>query len=265
MSIHYLILGESFDINVFLKAVMFMNTEWYINHLWFLGVLIAIYIIFPALKALFDTDEEAFKLFTIVITVLFFGRAIFNHLFTFICRLLQSDIANTQFILLNLLNIFGGYGYTIVYFCLGGLIRNYEKQILSISKQKRNCLAIIIMTISCISLFFLAVYFSFNIGKTWNIVWNSYYSIFTLINTLCIYVLCLNYHGDNVFIRNISQNTLGIYIIHRTLIVLTQPLMKSIPVFCNLPVSIIYAFVLMCVSYGICILMKKVPVLRKLI
>ena len=45
---------------------------------WYLGALFCVYIFFPALKALFDTNRTAFMIFTIVIVFFTIGDDFLN-------------------------------------------------------------------------------------------------------------------------------------------------------------------------------------------
>lgn len=159
----------------------------------------------------------------------------------------------------------GSFGYSFVYFCVGGILGEYEDKVLSISKTKRNVFAIFGIPISCTCLFAMGILHSKLIkGEVWDIVWNGYDTVFTFLNVIFIYVLCLNYKKDYSFIRNVSVNTLGIYFIHGLLLRLTKGIFEF-EILCNLPFNLVYSFVILCICLLISIVMKKIPVLKKLV
>lgn len=60
MPTYLLIDGEPLKIGSILSNILYLTTDSWMNFFWFLGALICIYILFPALKALFDTNKKAF-------------------------------------------------------------------------------------------------------------------------------------------------------------------------------------------------------------
>ena len=155
--------------------------------------------------------------------------------------------------------------YSFVYFCAGGFVYLYEDKILAISRVKRNLVSIIGLLVSCSLLFFMGLFYTYSNGDLWDVVWNGYDTIFTLFNVFFIYVLSLNYSRNNSFIRSISCNTLGIFLIHALFIRLTGAWMKEQPFLCNFPVCILYAFSILCVCLLVCVIIKKIPIVNKLL
>ena len=60
MPTYMLIAGESINIKILLMSIFTLDTLWGMNFWWFLGALVCIYILFPALKALFDFSKKSF-------------------------------------------------------------------------------------------------------------------------------------------------------------------------------------------------------------
>lgn len=267
MPIYMLIAGEPLQIKTIVLSILDLNTSWGMNIFWFLGALICIYILFPALNALFDKSEKSFLFFTIACAILSFGFVLCNHILSLLCTVSDQDPISVYAPALTMFNPFiGSYGYSFVYFCVGGLICKYEDKILLIKKSKRNTIAVIGLFISCACLFMLGVYYSKYVdGQMWDVVWDGYDTVFTFFNVLFIYLLCLNYQINNTFIKNISNNTLGIYFIHGIIIRLTRPWIEDKEFLCNLPASILYSFLIVCICLLICLLLRKIPVLKKLV
>ena len=267
MPVYMIIAGEPLRINTIISSILNLDVPWGMNLFWFLGALICLYILFPALKALYDKSEKSFLFFTIACAILTFGFVFCNQVLSFFSTVSHHNLGSLGYPALTMFNLFrGSYGYSFVYFCVGGLINKHEDKILSINKTTRNIIAIIGLLISCACLFLVGVYYSrFVDGNIWDVVWNGYDTVFTFFNVLFIYVLCLNYQKNYRFIRGISRNTLGIYFTHGLIIRLTRPWIKTQDIMCNLPINLLYAFFIVCICFLICILLRKIPVLKKLI
>lgn len=244
-----------------------MGTAWKMNYFWFLGALICIYILFPALKALFDSNKKAFIFFTVTCAILTFGYELINELLAFFGTMSEFGIKYINYKFFDMFNPFrGAYGYSFVYFCVGGLIYTYEPKILAIPKTKRNCISTVGIIISCTLLFLVGVFYSKYVNhEIWDVVWNGYDTIFTFGNVIFIYVLSLNYKNEIPLITKISCNTLGIYFIHGLVVSLTRPLARSIEGFYNVPSALTYSFLVLIISLGICLVIKKIPILKTII
>lgn len=267
MPLYLLIAGEPLNIKTIILTIFELDTKWSMNLFWFLGALICIYLIFPALKSLFDSNKKAFWFFTIAVFILTFGFVLADQFLTFTGAVFHHNFKSIRYPVITMFDPFrGSHGYSFAYFCVGGLAYTYEDRIRLISKRRRTIIACVGITISCTLLFLIGVFFSkFYDGKMWDVVWNGYDSVFTFANVLCIYILCLNYKGDNSIITNISQNTLGLYFIHGLIIRLTRLWIKTIPALCNLPVNLVYAFAIIGICLFICLLFKKIPGLKKMV
>ena len=266
MPLYLLISGEPLRIHTIVMSVLSLEIEWSMNIFWFVGALICLYILFPALKALFDKDKKGFCFFTIVVAILTFGYTLSNHLLIITGAIFHHSIDSLNHPFITMFNPFrGSCGYTYVYFCIGGLTCFYEDRILSISRIKRNVVSCIGILISCTLLFFVAIFFSNYYGEKWDVIWEGYDTIFTFANVIFIYVLTLNFRSDNSFITIISKNTLGLYFVHKLIIKMTRPWIKTVPALCNVSFNIVYGFAVMCVGLVICILLRKIPIIKKML
>lgn len=249
-----------------IKGLWSWKLGW-INSLWFLGALVCIYVLFPILKVVYDNNKEVFYYFIIVCTIFTFGNALLNEGVTiFLTLILGKNITLQGINLFNIFNPFRGiYGYSFVYFCIGGCFYNIKDKILRIRPLKRNLIASFIMMISCLGLWGIGICYSKASNEMWDVVWNGYDTFFTFVNVICIYVLCLNIKKDLTFIRTISCNTLGIYFIHEIIIKLTHNFIKRYSFLCNIPFNIVYAIIIMMVCLIISLLMKRIPHIRRLV
>ncbi len=236
-----------------------------VTHLWYLGALVCLYIFFPLLKVVYDHHRQAFLYFTIICAVITFGNTLLNNLMTFYSSFIDHQgIIYTDTNFLNIFNPFRGmYGYTFVYFCLGGVVAYYFDKIQAITQKTRNLIAIVGLIVGWLGLFGIGYMYSKASHQIWDNIWYGYDTIFALIATVSIFLLCLNWQRDNAILRTISRNTLGIYLIHMLVIYAlttwfnsfimryTSPLSTAVPFIVSFAGVIIYTVIVIAISMGI--------------
>lgn len=259
--------GVSLDFGTFLNSILYLDTAYNMNWSWFLGALVCIYVFFPALKASFDHDLPSFILITIVLAFLTIGFQFGDQILLFLRKLLGRYVGTLEYPFIQMFNpLRHSYGYAFVYFCLGGLFGRFEENIRTIPTKKRNIISYVGIVLSCGMLFLVGIFYTNYVDlQPWDVVWNGYDSIFTLANVIFIYILSLNYTRNFNFIRQISLNTLGIYILHGISINIAQPIVSSYSTLCNVPCNLIYALLILFVTLGICLVIKRIPIIRKMI
>ena len=264
--LYMIISGEEIKIKTIILSVFNLDASLGMNVFWFIGALICIYILFPALKALFDKSKKAFILFTVTCFVFTFGVVFGNQVLLFVSTLKNHNYGTVNYNALSMFNPFRSpYCYSFVYFCVGGVINAHEKRIIAVKRVKRNIISFAGIFVSCACLLLVGVFYTKYVDyKMWDVVWNGYDTIFTFFNVLFIYTICLNYSKGNNFVKSISCNTLGIYFTHILIIRLTSPWIK-IQALKNLPTNILYSFLVMCVCLLLCQLIHKIPIIKKLI
>ena len=102
----------------------------------------------------------------------------------------------------------------------------------------------------------------------WDIVWNGYDTIFTLINVVALYVISVYYKSVGwigSFIRIIGKNSLGIYFIHIIVGNILQPFYSQLECSTMFLTNIIYAFVILLCSLLFAIILKKIPIMKYLV
>lgn len=249
-------------------SIVWHNWELWTPHLWFMQSLVCIYILLPVLKLVFDHNKKIFIYLISMIALLTFGVTLAEEIRTMLNITFADTLVLTERGHLSMMNPFAGIKWwTLVYFGLGGLIFYYQDKILRIPAKIRNLASIGVMMVSCVLLFGLGVFYSRRSGATWDIVYDAYGTVFTLCNTLCIFLLGLNYTANNKFITLVSRNTLCIYFIHMIIIHFTcsraAPLLK-LTIFA-LPTSLVYSFGVLCASLVIGLIIQKLPLLKKLL
>ncbi len=267
MPIYMFITGESFSLRTMAQSILNLSIPWAMNIYWFVGVLVCIYVFFPALKSLFDADRKVFKYFTVLCAFFVFGVDLVNKILGMLSTLSLPLPVTINYPLLTMFNpLYGMNGYTLFYFCFGGILYEYEDTIKSFSVAWKNAVAIVIVLLSCVIRYKVGVVYSIqNDGEIWDIVWNGFNSILTFFAVFCIFTLSLNYQKDIPLIREISSNSLGIYFTHELFIRSTRPLLFEIPQLCNIQFHLIYSLLIMIASLLLCLVLRKIPLLKKLV
>lgn len=245
--IYMIIAGRGISWKVVILDWLNLTTEWTMNVFWFAGALTCIYFLFPALKSLYDKDSKVFIKLIIIIFVGTFGIKLCNTLLSLINSVIEIPIGSVNFPIVEMYIPFRPYGYSFVYFCLGGIAYKYENVVRAIGKSKRNTFAFFSMIIACFLLFGTGILLSKCNKNVWDVVWEGYDTIPTLVNVIAIYLLSLNYANGYKPIEYISKNTLGTYLLHYLVIRMTKPFLKSTAIFQNIPVNLLYAVLIVIV------------------
>lgn len=255
--------------NTSLTITEYVNGVWYTkqgwnNYLWFIGSLICIYILFPIIKISFDHNKKIFIYFFCTITLFTIGLTLLNQSISLIRVIVFHKTAINEENFFGIFNPFRGIRWwSFVYFCMGGIIYLYKDKILKIPAMKRNLTAIIGIIINCFLLFSYGLFSSYSTRELYSVVFGSYDTIFTFCNTICIFLLCLNYKKHYKAITLISLNTLGIYLMHPVIDNLLPHFTTSNLL--ALPYSICRALFVLAISFLISILIKKIPIIRKVL
>lgn len=236
------------------------------NHLWYLAVLIGIYLLFPVLKTTFDRDRKSFCWFTVVAGILVFGCSTFNLGVTVVRLLTKNEYSMyySEFPLFSTFNPLSA-GMGAAYFCIGGVVWSVEERLRQIPARWRNLAAGAGLMLCCGVFSILGWRFSLYQGRVWDLVWNGYNTVFILGSVLCLYVLSLNWQRQNVLVKTISANTLGIYLIHDLIHKSLSPFVMRFPAMQSLPGTLFYAAALLLITLGVCLVLKKIPLVKQLI
>lgn len=261
-----IIRNEYFTVTEFVKALWNLKNGW-INHLWYMGALVCLYIFFPLLKQVFDTNRKIFMFFTVAVTVLTIGNTVINNVATIgYNTVFDGSLVATDYNFFNVFNPLRGiHGESFAYFCLGGVLYAYKDKIESISVKKRNIFSGIGMLVCCIGLWGIGIIYSRLYGYVWDVVYSAYDSIFTYFNVIFVFILAMNWKRNLKFVSSVSTNTMGIYFIHMIVITFLRPLVTQYDFVKNLPCNIIFSLVVLLISLGISAGMKKIPIIKNLV
>ena len=265
--IYMVIKGEAISIRNVVLALLYLESDWNMNIYWFLGVIVSIYVLFPALKTLYDSDIKTFTYVLIALGVLTMGYKFVNELLDLLRSFVGSGPGTVSFPATTILNpLDKTYGYAFVYFCLGGIAFHNEDKLLQISHRKRDAFAFVGLMFSWVLLFLRGVFYSKRVYfETCDQIWSGYDTFYAMAAVLCLYVLSLNYRKESRLITVISCNTLGIYFFHELYIMLTRPSVFEVEALCNPLFNLVYAFLILMISLLQVLLMKKIPGIRKLV
>ncbi|MBO5166189.1 MAG: acyltransferase [Lachnospiraceae bacterium] len=265
--------GEWFSLKEFIVSLLTWKQGW-INYLWFMGALVCVYIVFPLIKSTFDYNKNIFNYCLVICMIFVFGNVLLCMIATAVKWYRNGGGEYVSYNFFNMFNPFRGiYGFAFAYFGIGCFFGGNQKIIqerINKCKLLNGCSITFCLLVSALLLGGWGVLSTKCTGEFWDVVWNGYDTIFTLINVLAIYVLCVqyNYVGGklNRFIRIVSQNTLGIYFVHYILIhVFNKYGIKELAFAQNYLFNVLYAVIVMVLSLCIVLLLKHIPIFKKLV
>ncbi|MBW4449769.1 MAG: acyltransferase [Spirirestis rafaelensis WJT71-NPBG6] len=257
----------SYSLKDFFMAWFFLK-QGINNHLWFLKALISVYLLFPFIKEFYDIPErKLLKLFCFIVFVFSFGNLFLNSLFNSVKFVFGFNYLNDNaFDFFPMVNPFGNYYYAFFYFIAGGILSERVKN------NKINVSTKVLLTSFFTALFVLFLYgvlMTVSSNTVYDTVWNGNYSIMTLIMSVSTFVFFskLTYENEKInhSLAIIGPNTLGIYLVHRFVGALTIPYFRNLILSNSLVLNILYGFLLVLSSLLIVLLLKKLPLLRKMV
>jgi surface polysaccharide O-acyltransferase-like enzyme len=258
------ILDEKLSLSQFFYDIVYYKENWN-NHLWFLKALIILYIFYPLIFTTFNTNRKAFYFFFACISLLTFGVSFLNNFIAITNFILDkftnfnTEIGRISF---NPLSNICGFG--IGYFVLGGLLYKYKD---FLNTKKFRIISIGILPVSMLILSFYSVIVSLKNNRLLDIVWNNYDTVFTLMNVVAIFIISMKYKSHGLLgktIKIIGENSLGIYLIHRIIGYLIVPLYDKLTFTNLLLANAILTFFILFTSLFAVLLLKKIPVIKRL-
>jgi surface polysaccharide O-acyltransferase-like enzyme len=242
-----------------LRAVLFFQGSW-LTHLWFIKALVAIHILAPLVKLAYDYSKS-----------IFLHTFFFVFLFTFVLNFalkIAEFCEQTYFLKATVAdyNIFAyHYSFALAYFMAGGLFSHYKDKLKTTRVKFFSIIGILLGTLGTM---FYGIAHSQRTGLVHDTVFMEYGSIFTFAGVLGLATLALAYKGaENIpgkLIRTIGVNSLGIYFLHIPLLDPVRSLARAVSLTNGLWANLLIAFVVLFLSLGICLTLKKVPVVREL-
>lgn len=256
----------------FTSLSSFLSAKGDLAYLWFMGALIIIYLLFPILKAAYDQNPKLIVYFVIMCAIFTFGNTLLNQLYTiYSSGLLHQSVVHYDVNFFQMFNPFEGiHGYTLVYFCLGGLVYYYRDKILHLKPKTRHLIGAAGIIFGMVGLFLISLLYTKTRGIYWDHIFNGYDTIFAFSLAAGVFLLAFNWSNTrhpklNHFFEVASRNTLGIYFLHTILVFLSINFLRTITAFCNPFGTLLYGIIIFFLSLAISIIMRKIPVIRRLV
>ena len=215
-----------------------------LGYFWFINALLAIYIVFPILKTVYDDPDGKRYLgyVTIVLGALIFAVTLGDNAKDILASYCGHQVPQVL-ASLSQYNILGGYGYALVYFIAGGYghdMAAWLSRHLSSTRAKNICLSL--MALLAWGLLFTLQRFQARAKGISFYVDSGYQNVLTLILTIALFQLFIQVRkvpsGLNTIVTAIGSNTLGIYYLHLMLILVTRDLVLHFHLFYKAPMFI---------------------------
>lgn len=239
-----------------------------LTYLWFIVALIAIYLIAPILKYLYDNNLKLLTYILIVVSCFSFIFVLFNTVLQTIEWKSALKIGTISYIDLSYSNPFGVYSYAILYFVLGGLL---YKKLLSNEYQKiKSPVLLLSFLIGWVSLTLWGVLFTNINNSVYDSVFSGYPTPMTFLMAISVFILFSRINISNKSVLKcceiVSNNTLGIYLIHWVIGCLYISSFYLLLGATRMKVqNVIHAIFLLLISLLLSIIISKIPVMRRLI
>ena len=240
-------------------------------HLWYMGALVIIYLIFPVLKLVYDNDRRLLLYVAAMVAVFTFGNRLLNYVWT-----IYQGFRGVRQVWATNYNFFSMFNpvqsipaYTLVYFCLGAYLPDFLGWLEQFPRKRVNLTASLGLALLCgvHMVFFWLIWRS--MVNYYCPIWYGYETLSGGLITLCMAVLLANYRGENPkfakVLKWISVNTLGVYFIHMAVIYPWKEQLCAIKPLYNLPCNLICAALVLALCTAITALLKKIPLIRYLV
>lgn len=260
--------GEMLSAKEFLKKCWLFEAGWS-NQLWFLMALCVIYMFFPMMKESFDHGKQGLKVITVIAFIAVIGNSAVLIVINIGCYILGIRINGIETDFLNQLNPFRGlYGFSFFYFLLGAFLPDYvEKMKKWVPKEIWILLAILGIVLSGV---YGMIRVAMNPSVLFDTGWEGMGSAWIFFSIVSIFCLCMGYKKREnnklcVMIESISRNSLGIYLLQTILADVGKKYFQMLSISGNLAVNLLFSFFLLILCWGITLIIKNIPILKKLV
>ena len=243
-------------------------------HLWYMGALVVIYLLFPLMKLAYDTDKRVLLAFWLYVFLANFGNRLMNQAYTVFGYFFRGYRGSeTEIVWLSIFNLFNNHnGIALSYFGIGAFLPELmawvEKRLPN--QGIRNGVLTGAMLICALIHGVWFLFMQHCRGYYMCPVWFGFNTLPNLVIAVSLLLLCMNYQGRHQrgygLICRISNNTLGIYLLHEFFVQPLRILMpRYTPWLCNLPGNLLVSCIIMAICMGLAALFHKTPVLKKLL
>ncbi|NMM95098.1 acyltransferase [Bifidobacterium oedipodis] len=238
------------------------------NHLWFFCALVVLYCLFPLLKSVWDHERSWFLCFLVIALVCTFGVTLLRNGID-VARLLFGAAGKpSQIDPVGPFNPLRGIeGWSIVYFMLGALLFERRKQLVG-----RKTL----IFSSLVFMFAMLVFCLYNLShiyageQGYDHISTGYDDVCVLLMAVSLFIMLVNCRftaAIGKLLSFIGSNTLGIYVIHWIVLGAGRALGWDFPghITFLIPPYLLYGLIVMTICALMCWILRKIPVVRRLI
>ena len=219
--------GEWVSVKEFVLFLWDMKIGW-MNHLWFIGALICVYLFLPLIKLAADKYVRYFNYWVILCVIFILGNMFIVEALRMAGFVLTGRLIYIPDNIFHIVNPFRGvYGQAFLYFAIGSFFGLHQEKIHKWTDSRKfintfTLTALFIVSAALLGLFGIFVCHYRN--EFWDHVFGGYNTVFTAVNVLVLYELSRKYRfkGNilNRYIRTVSQCSLGIFLMHMIFIAL---------------------------------------------
>ncbi len=263
-----IIKGNEYTFKSFIYSISILESGT-LNQLWYMYALISIYIIYPIIKEMYDKENKILLYYFLGMTfILTFGNVFINILCNVYEYLNGSNVfVDNGYNFFRNINIYRGTpGYTFVYFIVGALLGKYIR---NNGENIKLYIPIITLILGQLLLFGYGIIMTKSNNTTFDVVFDGYDTIMTLIMSVSIFIVAfkIDYILQKLsrILNIIGDNTLGIYLIHPIIGWSLIEWYRNIPKSTNIFMNLLFGLLVMLISLGISLVIKKIPFIKKLL
>jgi surface polysaccharide O-acyltransferase-like enzyme len=242
----------------------------YSSYLWFLRAIVIIYVLFPIIKIAFDFPLSKWPIYCLAALFFFlsFGLMAVNNIADIVYFFTSTSSVNNHTDIFIKVHSFGLNLYPVFYFILGGLLTNNRYWG---AKAVKISTCVIIFILAWLMLFGYGIIKSILDGERFDNVYECYFSLMTLTMTVSVFLIAKRLQFNNPMMNRVLYTiggyTLGIYVLH---FIVNEVIKVNFGCYGDkmefgLPEIIFNGFTLVLISFGIAVLLKKIPLVRKII
>lgn len=251
--------------------------EYPTGYFWFMNALIAVYLVYPLVKLMID--DHGIALWSCMAVL--FGLTVCKDTVAVVLDVIGTVSHHELTSLLGSLgeyDIFGNYGYVMLYFMIGGLIGRQVAAIRDGSASKApsiaTCWIVVVIGFACTVAVQRFQHMVAGVNLTVNY---GYWLLPTVAMTCAILLICVRVTVDSGLLRGaitaVGGNTFGIYMLHMFAIVAFSRLqaspvlawMSTLPTGVNTVVNVGFAIVLFICCTLLAVGLKRIPGVRILL
>ena len=244
-----------------------LGEDWHLGYFWFMYALIALYVIFPALRLCWEDARGRGVLLwvTACVALLTTGVSVLTGLSDAAGRLL--GFAAPSFDGLTQLDPFGEYAWALVYFCAGAFLPSWVARIRELLGRKFFLAMAAGAVVAWLGLFAVQRYQAFAFDAVF-VVLDRYTNPFTIALSFFLFAALSSVDATSPHTRGVMKlfgdNTLGVYFLHLFVLEFigeyVYPVIGVLPIIVNLLIVAVLYVGLTFASYGL----RKVPYLQRL-